>query len=53
MRIWDRSSGQPLTMMRTDGPLFACTWTSDGFGLAAGGEQGVYFYRFRPGTPEL
>ncbi|WP_283234745.1 hypothetical protein [Candidatus Protofrankia californiensis] len=38
-------------MMRTDGALYACAWTSDGRGLAVRGEQGVYFYEFRPGIP--
>lgn len=51
VRIWERESGQAVTIMRTDGRLSACAWIPDGSGLVAGGERGVYFYEFRPGTP--
>ncbi|MFD0035415.1 WD40 repeat domain-containing protein [Streptomyces sp. NPDC055059] len=51
VRIWDRASEQVRTMMRTDGRLFDCVWTSDGFGPVAGGDRGAYFYEFRPGAP--
>lgn len=30
VRIWDRTSEQTLTMMRTDGALLDCDWTLDG-----------------------
>ncbi|MGY4920261.1 NB-ARC domain-containing protein [Streptomyces sp. 900116325] len=53
VRIWDRAAEQVLTMMRTDGRLSSCAWTSDGSGLVVGGEHGVYSYRFRPCTPEV
>ncbi|WP_330481489.1 NB-ARC domain-containing protein [Streptomyces sp. NBC_00724] len=52
VHIWDRASAHVLTMMRTEGRLLSCAWTSDGFGLVVGGEQGVYSYEFRPGTPD-
>jgi len=45
-RIWELESEQVVT----DGTLSACAWTPDGSGLVAGGERGVCFYEFRPGT---
>lgn len=50
VRIWDAATGRPLTMMRVDGPVHACTWAQDGRHLAVGGMRGAYLYEFRPGT---
>ncbi|MFD0443313.1 MULTISPECIES: NB-ARC domain-containing protein [Streptomyces violaceusniger group] len=46
IRIWNRTSGKVVTIMRTDSHLNACTWTPTG--LAVGGERGLYFYGFHP-----
>jgi len=51
--IWDAATGQPTTLMRTDGPLIACRWNRDGRMLAVTGEKGLYLYDFYPGSVSL
>src|SRR5262249_16937432 len=34
IRVWERITSRVLTSMRTDGPLYCCTWMPDGSGLA-------------------
>ncbi|MGV4926691.1 hypothetical protein K2224_33610 (plasmid) [Streptomyces sp. BHT-5-2] len=50
VRVWDPKSGRAITMMRTDGILYACAWTPDGLGVVVGGTRGVYVYEFHRGT---
>jgi WD40 repeat protein len=46
MRIWERESRQTVALMRTDGALWACSWTPDGTAVIAVGDNGVYCYTF-------
>ncbi|MFI1106065.1 NB-ARC domain-containing protein [Streptomyces melanogenes] len=52
VRVWDPKSGRAATMMRTDGILYSCAWTSDGAGVVVGGTRGVYVYEFHRGTAD-
>lgn len=51
VRIWDKSSSQVLTTMRTDAVPLSCTWMPDSSGLVVSSEHGVYFYEFHLGAP--
>ncbi|WP_432084203.1 NB-ARC domain-containing protein [Streptomyces sp. WAC 04229] len=52
VRVWDPASGRAVSMMRTDGILYACAWTADGLGVVVGGTRGVYVYEFHRGNPD-
>ncbi|MER7664849.1 NB-ARC domain-containing protein [Streptomyces sp. NPDC096193] len=51
VRIWDPTTGEPLTLMRTEGNLFSCAWGPDNRSLFAAGDQGLHGYDFHPSTP--
>ncbi|WP_405679910.1 WD40 repeat domain-containing protein [Streptomyces xanthophaeus] len=47
VRIWNATTGHPVTMMRFEEPVYACTWAPDGHSLAVGSVGGLYLYEFR------
>jgi WD40 repeat protein len=47
LRIWDRLTGRSCAVMRVDGGLGDCKWSSCGQSLAATGEAGLYYFSVR------
>ncbi|MFT9665943.1 eIF2A-related protein [Streptomyces rhizosphaericola] len=47
--VWDARTGHRRALMRTAADLSWCAWSPAGGMLAAGGEGGLYFFRFRSG----
>ncbi len=48
--VWDPHTGRRRALMRTEGDLSWCAWSETAELLAAGGEGGLYFFRFRTGV---
>lgn len=48
--VWDPRTGRRRALMRTEGDLSWCAWSPTAEMLAAGGEGGLYFFRFRTGV---
>ncbi|MFD8223398.1 NB-ARC domain-containing protein [Streptomyces massasporeus] len=48
LRVWNWMTGELVTTMRTEGRLFDICWSCDGSTLFAGGNQGLYSFRFAP-----
>jgi WD40 repeat protein len=43
LKLWDARSGECLSTLRTDGPMFGCGWSHGGDRIVAAGARGVYF----------
>ncbi|MFG2821614.1 NB-ARC domain-containing protein [Kitasatospora sp. NPDC048365] len=50
VRIWHTTTWEPVAMMRTDTALTSCGWSPDSSSIAVGGENGLFHFRFHPGT---
>ncbi|MFE7033132.1 NB-ARC domain-containing protein [Streptomyces sp. NPDC057621] len=48
--VWDPRTGRRRALMRTEGDLSWCAWSPAADLLAAGGKEGLYFFRFRTGV---
>ena len=48
LRVWEQATGYPRAVMRVDGSLEACAWSQSGMFIAAVGNTGFYYFRFRP-----
>jgi WD40 repeat protein len=44
VRIWDAVRHHTVALVRTEGPLNACSWGPDSQSLAVVGRYGVYLY---------
>ncbi|MFF9018953.1 WD40 repeat domain-containing protein, partial [Streptomyces eurythermus] len=53
VRIWNTGTWEPAAMMRTDNPLRCCQWLPSEASVVVGGQDGMYHFRFDPGTPSL
>ncbi|MGW6914166.1 NB-ARC domain-containing protein [Kitasatospora sp. NPDC054939] len=50
VRVWQIPSGEAAAVMHVDGSITCCAWSPDGSTIAAGGQAGLYLFRFDPGT---
>ncbi|MER7701587.1 NB-ARC domain-containing protein [Kitasatospora sp. NPDC097605] len=48
--IWNTTTWEPATLMRADTAMTCCCWSVDGASIAIGGDNGLYHFRFHPGT---
>ncbi|MET9374694.1 NB-ARC domain-containing protein [Streptomyces sp. NPDC002992] len=48
LRVWDADTGRTVAGVRAETPYTSCAWLTDGRGLVAVGERGLYSYEFRP-----
>ena len=51
IEIWRHTTGERVTLMRVEGPIFGCSWSPKEPTIAAVGKYGIYVFAMRPGTP--
>ncbi|MEV0192232.1 NB-ARC domain-containing protein [Kitasatospora purpeofusca] len=50
LRVWNATNLAAAAILRTESTLTACTWSSDSRSIAIGGQGGLYYFSFHPGT---
>ena len=45
LTVWDGRTGECLSTLQLDGPLYGCACSADGEVIAAAGDRGIYFLR--------